>query len=88
MMNEHGNSQPLNWDERSTPTHWSLKSGPIINEHNRGVYLNVGWMLGSVSIISLIGIVALAFYGKEIPQALVALGSVAVGALGSLFTHK
>jgi hypothetical protein len=33
-------------------------------------------MLGSVSIISLIGIIGLAFYGKEIPQALVALGNV------------
>ena len=88
MNNEKNQNASLDWGTASSPTHWSLKAGPIINEQNKGVYLSVVWMLGSVSIISLLGIIGLACYGKEIPQALIALGSVAVGALGSLFTHK
>lgn len=71
-----------------TPAHWSLKMGPIINSQNRSVYLSVVWMLGAITIISLVGIIGLYVIGKEIPQALIALGSVAVGALGSLFTHS
>lgn len=87
-MSNNETSQPVDWGTpSSSPTHWSLKAGPIINEQNKGVYLSVVWMLGSV-ILSLIGIIGLATYGKETPQALIALGSVAVGALGSLFTHK
>ncbi len=45
-------------------------------------------MLGIVSIGYILGIIGLAFYGKEIPQGLIALGSVGVGALGSLFNHS
>jgi len=71
-----------------TPTHWSLKMGPIINNQNKSVYLSVVWMLGTITIVSLAGIIGLSVIGKEIPQALIALGSVAVGALGSLFTHS
>lgn len=85
MMN---NNNQQDWGSGSTPTHWSLKMGPIINNQNRSVYLTVVWMLGAVTIISLVGIIALSCLGKEIPQALIALGSVAVGALGSLFTHS
>jgi hypothetical protein len=69
-----------------TPAHWSLKMGPIINNQNRSVYLSIVWMLGAITIISLVDIIGLSVIGKEIPQALIALGSVAVGALGSLFT--
>lgn len=86
-MTKHEN-QTEDWGTHSSPAHWSLKAGPIINEQNKGVYLSVVRMLGSISLISLGGIIGLAFLGKEIPQALIALGSVAVGALGSLFTHK
>lgn len=86
-MNSETNN-PIDWGTPSSPTHWSLKAGPIINEQNKVVYLGVVWMLGGVSLVSLLGIIGLAAYGKEIPQALVALGSVAIGALGSLFTHK
>lgn len=32
--------------------------------------------------------IGLSFLSHEVPQALIALGSVAVGALGSLFTHS
>jgi hypothetical protein len=87
-MSKIESKQSVDWGTPSSPTHWSLKSGPIINEQNKGVYLSVVWMLGSVSLVSLFGIISLAFCNKEIPQALIALGSVAVGALGSLFTHK
>jgi hypothetical protein len=43
-------------------------------------------MIGGV--LSLIGIIGVSFFAMEVPQALIALGSVAVGALGSLFTHS
>lgn len=56
-----------------TPAHWSLKMGPIINSQNKSVYLTVLWMLGTITIISLAGIISLSFLGKEIPQALIAL---------------
>jgi hypothetical protein len=60
------------------PAHWSLKMGPIINNQNRSVYLSVVWTLGAITIISLVGIIGLSVIDKEIPQALIALGSVAV----------
>ena len=88
MMSKDESKQSLDWKTSSSPAHWSLKTGPIINDQNKSVYLSVIRMLGAVSLIALTGIIGLAFYGKEIPQALIALGSVAVGALGSLFTHK
>jgi hypothetical protein len=65
-----------------------LKTGPVITEQNRSVYLTVVWMLGVITVLSLLGIIVLSYLSKDIPQALIALGSVAVGALGSLFTHK
>ncbi len=59
-----------------------------ITKENKSVYLTVVWMLGSTVLISLLGIIGLSFLGHDVPQALIALGSVAVGALGSLFTHS
>lgn len=86
-MNDTNKNQQ-DWGLSSIPTNWSLKMGPIINNQNKGVYLTVVWMLGTITIISLVGIIGLSVMGKEIPQVLIALGSVAVGALGSLFTHS
>lgn len=76
------------WTVSSPPTHWMVKAGPIINQQNRDVYLTVVLGLGLTSLVSVVGIIILAFIGKEIPQALTAIGSVAVGALGGLLTHK
>lgn len=59
-----------------------------ITKENKSVYLTVVWMLGLTVLFSLGGITGLAYLSKEAPQALIALGSVAVGALGSLFTHS
>lgn len=44
-------------------------------------------MLGLTSLGSVVGMIVLSILGKEMPQALIAIGSVAIGALGSLFTH-
>lgn len=84
-MNHDPNQQ--DWGS-ATPEHWSLKAAPIITSQNKSVYLTGVWMLGFVSVFSLIGIVWLSLIGREIPQALVALGAVAIGVLGSLFTHS
>lgn len=81
------NQNEQDWSSAS-PSHWSVKAGPIINRENKSVYLTVVWMLAIIVLVSLGGIIWLSFLDKQVPQALIALGSVAVGALGSLFTHK
>lgn len=59
-----------------------------ITKENKIIYLTVVWMLGLIVLASMAGIIVLSYVEKEIPQALIALGSVAVGALGSLFTQS
>jgi len=59
-----------------------------ITKENKLVYLTVIWWLGITIFISITGIIGLSYLSLEVPQALIALGSVAVGALGSLFTHS
>ena len=39
-MNKNEINQPIDWDTSSSHKHWSLKSGSIINEQNKGVYLS------------------------------------------------
>jgi len=50
--------------------------------------LTVVWILGFIAVVALVGVIGLSYMNKEVPQALIAIGSVAVGALGSLFTHS
>lgn len=64
-----------------------VKTGLMINEHNRSVYLTVVWLLGAIGLISLGGVIYLADLSREMPHALIAFGSAAVGALGGLFAH-
>lgn len=75
------------WNSAS-PTHWSVHTGPVITHVNRSVYITVSLILGLIVVISLCGMIWLSYLGKNVPEAVIALGSVAVGALGSLFTHK
>lgn len=82
MMNDENK-----WDV-SKPRPWEVKTGGLINSENKIVYLTVVWMLGIITIISLIGMIGLCYFGKEIPQAFIALSAAAVAALGSLFTHS
>jgi len=76
------------------PNYWGIAQQSFhpttfhITKENKSIYLTVVWMLGMTVFISLIGMIALSFTGRNIPQALIALSSVAVGALGSLFTHS
>lgn len=81
-------SQQQDWGSESSQAHWSLKTGAAINEQNKSVYLTVVWILGFIAVIALVGVIGLSYMNKEVPQALIAIGSVAVGALGSLFTHS
>jgi DNA modification methylase len=71
---------------QNTPT-WQTKTLQVTKE-NRGIYLIVAYALAGTTLLSLVGIIGLSMLEKEVPQALIALGSVAVGALGSLFTHN
>jgi hypothetical protein len=66
---------------------WQARAFPI-NKENKLFYLIVVCALAATTLLTVVGSIVLTYMGKEIPSALVALGSVAVGALGSLFTHK
>jgi hypothetical protein len=48
------------------------------------IYRIVVFALGTLSIMALVGDMALAFYGKQIPEGVIALGSTALGALAGL----
>lgn len=76
-----------NWGSAQVSQHFQPRALHITKE-NKSVYLTVVWMLGATLLLSMIGIITLSLLAKEVPQALIALGSVAVGALGSLFTHS
>lgn len=85
MIDNH--KQPDEWGSTQNGQPFQAKTLHITKD-NKSVYLTVVWMLGITLLLSMSGIIALAFLSKEVPQALIALGSVAVGALGSLFTHS
>lgn len=76
-----------NWGSANARENFQPRTLHITKE-NKSVYLTVVWMLGITVFISMVGIIGLSFLSHEVPQALIALGSVAVGALGSLFTHS
>lgn len=46
------------------------------------------WILGSVVLFSIIGMIALTFGGKSVPEGLVSIGSAAAGGLAGLLSPK
>ena len=48
----------------------------------------VGWMLGLAILLSLAGSILLAACGEDVPEALVAIGSAAVGALAGVLASR
>lgn len=85
MTDNH--NQPDDWGSAQVGQHFQPRALHITKE-NKIIYLTVVWMLGITVLFSMAGIIGLSFLAREVPQALIALGSVAVGALGSLFTHS
>jgi hypothetical protein len=81
------NNAPDDWGSANNRQSFQPKTLHITKE-NKSIYLTVVWMLGLTIFISMAGIIGLSFLKLDVPQALIALGSVAVGALGSLFTHS
>jgi hypothetical protein len=75
-------------DWGSVPNHYPQPRTLYVTKENKSIYLIVALALAATIVLSVIGIIVLGLYGKEIPSALIALGSVAVGALGSVFTHN
>ena len=53
---------------------------------DRHFYRVIGWGLVAVVVLSLIGSIGLAAYDKDIPEAIIALGSAAIGALAGVLT--
>ena len=74
-------------NEETQKKYSSLNSIEITKE-NKWFYLFVVISLGLTTISAIIGSIILAYLGKEIPSALVAIGSVAVGALGGVFSRN
>lgn len=85
-MSEMNNS-PDDWGSANVRQNFQPRTLHITKE-NKSIYLTVVWMLGITVFLSMAGIIGLSFLKLDVPQALIALGSVAVGALGSLFTHS
>ena len=75
------------WGNSTNEQSFQTKTLHIAKE-NRAIYLIVAWTLAITALLSVIGIILLSAFSREIPSALVALGSVTIGALGSLFTHS
>lgn len=73
-----GNADKKSYDARSIP----------ITPENKFIYQIGICALAAVSVVSIVGMIGLASYGKEIPQALTAIGSLAIGALGTLFSQS
>jgi hypothetical protein len=64
------------------------ESLPVITRQNRGIYFAVVVFLGAVLLIGVVGWLALAAYGKTMPDGLgVILGTVA-GALVAMVTDN
>ena len=53
---------------------------------DRLFYRLIGAGLVAIVVIALLGLIGLAAYGKEIPEAIVAMGSAAIGALAGVLT--
>jgi hypothetical protein len=81
------NINPDDWGSANARQNFPTRTLHITKE-NKSIYLTVVWMLGITVFTSMAGIIGLSFLKIDVPQALIALGSVAVGALGSLFTHS
>ena len=86
-MNKKSTNTQVDWGN-AHPSHWSVKTGLIITDQNRLVYLCGIGVIGLITITAIAGIIILAYQEKEVPQSLVAIGSAGIGALGGLFASS
>lgn len=56
-----------------------------ITRNNKSFYMLVVFLLGMIVITTLFGVILSTLESKSIPDSLVSIGSVAVGALGAIF---
>ena len=84
-------------EEKNNETDWGSSSedaprkyvSPIeITKENKWFYLTVIIVLGVTVVITVAGAIVLAWCNKEMPSALIAIGSVAVGALAGLISKN
>jgi hypothetical protein len=59
-----------------------------VNNNNKILYFIVVSILGIICLSSLITIFVLSFYDKAVPESLIVLGSVSVGALSSVVSAQ
>lgn len=68
-------------EPRTSPARLAYETDPTF-------FRIVGWMLGIAIVLSVAGSIGLAACGKEVPEALVAIGSAAVGALAGVLASR
>jgi hypothetical protein len=79
-------SEKHTWKEKKKLIDEIRKNSPALND--RWLYRWVVWFLGATAILSVVGLVVLLYFNKDLPDGLIALGSASVGALAGLFTSK
>jgi hypothetical protein len=88
MTNFNENLESVDWGEVKADAPKPQATALLINKDNKSVYLIGVWALAITSVASLVGICILSYFNREVPQALVALGSAAIGALSGLFARN
>lgn len=84
------NSSQINndWGQTDGGAKFIPTSTFIVTKENKLIYI-IGIIALSISVLStIIGIIALSYYEKEIPQSLIAIGSVATAGLCGLFSYS
>lgn len=87
MQKENNNPQDWGKVDEETSKKYRISTMDLTKE-NKWFYLIVVISLGLTTVSTVIGSIILACSGKTIPSALVAIGSVAVGALGGIFSKN
>jgi hypothetical protein len=85
-MSEINNARD-DWRNANARQNFEPRTLCITNE-NKSISLAIVWVLGITVFISMAGIIGFSLLEHDVPQALIVFGSVAMGGLGSLFTHS
>lgn len=62
----------------------ALPDSIVTNPKSINIYLIVVWALAALGVLAVVGGVVLAYADKQLPESVIVLGSVAVGALAGM----
>lgn len=81
------NNSPEDWGKVESTDYGHPTALPI-NKQNKVIYVIVAVTLAVTVVLFMIGGIILAFYGKETPNAIVAIASISATALAGLFKYR